>query len=88
MKCRIDTKYVWYDQGKIIVLMYFIQGIPFTFDELDKMMKDLDIIKLADSEKRWEPDEVYRGCSYLMEEECHPCLFNLELENPEFLPAD
>jgi len=52
------------------------------------MMKDLDIIKLADSEKRWEPDEVYRGCSYLMEEECHPCLFNLELENPEFLPAD
>jgi hypothetical protein len=89
MKYRIDTKYVWYNEGKLIVFMYFIQGIPFTFDELpDESIFDLELIKLADAEKRWEPDEVYLGYSYLMEEECHPCIFDLELENPECLPVD
>jgi hypothetical protein len=89
MKYRIDAKYVWYDDGNMLVLMYFIQGVPFTFDELpDEVQKDLDIINLADKEKRWSPEDVYRGYSYLMEEQCHPCLFELELENPECLPVD
>ena len=30
MKYRIDSRYVWYDRGARIVLMYFIQGLPFT----------------------------------------------------------
>ena len=89
MKYRIDAKYVWYDEGNMLVLMYFIQGVPFTFDELpDEVQNDLDIIKLADKEKRWSPDDVYHGHSYLMEEQCHPCLFELDLENPECLPVD
>ena len=89
MKYRIDAKYVWYEEGNVLVLMYFIQGVPFTFDELpDEVQNDLDIIKLADKEKRWSPDDVYHGYSYLMEEQCHPCLFELDLENPECLPVD
>jgi hypothetical protein len=34
MKYRIDARYVWYDRGVRIVLMYFIQGLPFTFDDV------------------------------------------------------
>jgi hypothetical protein len=34
MKYRIDARYVWYNRGSIIVLMYFINSVPFTFDEL------------------------------------------------------
>ena len=57
----IDTSYCWYTEqleGTIerIVLMYFINGIPFTFDELedlDKTEADLPAIKtIADLEKR------------------------------------
>ena len=48
----IDTSYCWYTEqleGTIerIVLMYFINGIPFTFDELedlDKTEADLPMI--------------------------------------------
>ena len=56
MKYRIDTAYVWYNQGTMIVLMYFINHVPFTFDELpDCAMQDLEIIHLADNERRFEP---------------------------------
>ena len=57
----IDTSYCWYteqleDTIERIVLMYFINGIPFTFDELedlDKTEADLPMIKtIADLEKR------------------------------------
>ena len=89
MKYRIDTKYVWYNHGKQIVLMYFIQGLPFTFDELpEDGLYDLGCIDLADGEKRWEADELYKISMYLMQEEMHPLMFELELENPEMMPVD
>jgi hypothetical protein len=31
---------------------------------------------------------MYRSSMYLVEEECHPMCFDLELENPELLPLD
>jgi hypothetical protein len=31
---------------------------------------------------------MYRSSMYLMAEECHPMMFDLELENPELLPVD
>jgi len=89
MKYRIDTRYVWYDKGKRIVLMYFIQGIPFTFDELpDDGLYDLSLIDIADGEKKWEPEDLYNASYYLVEEEFHPLMFELELENPDMMPID
>ncbi len=89
MKYRIDAAYCWYNKGTVIVLMYFISGVPFTFDELpDCAMQDLEIIHLADNERRFEPEDLYRSSFYLIDEQCHPLMFELELENPEMLPAD
>ena len=89
MKYRIDARYCWYNKGTQIVLMYFIEGVPFTFDELpDGAMQDLEVIHLADNERRFEPEDLYRTSFYLIDEECHPLMFELELENPEILPAD
>lgn len=34
MKYKITYAYCWYNQGSMIVKMYFISGVPFTFDEL------------------------------------------------------
>ena len=89
MKYRIDTAYVWYNKGTMIVLMYFINHVPFTFDELpDCAMQDLEIIHLADNERRFEPEDLYRTSFYLIDEQCHPLMFDVELENPEMLPVD
>jgi len=89
MKYRIDARYVWYNRGSMIVLMYFINQVPFTFDELpDESLFDLELIKIADNERRFEPEDLYQASYYLMLEECHPFLFDVELENPEMLPAD
>ena len=89
MKYRIDAAYCWYDKGTQIVLMYFINHIPFTFDELpDCAMQDLEVIHLADQQLRYEPEDLYRTSFYLIDEECHPMLFDVELENPEALPVD
>ena len=89
MKYRIDSRYVWYDRGARIVLMYFIQGLPFTFDDVpDDGLFDLDLIDLADNERRFEPDDLYQSSYYLMAEECHPLMFDLDLENPEMMPVD
>jgi hypothetical protein len=89
MKYKIDAAYCWYDKGTQIVLMYFINHIPFTFDELpDCAMQDLEVIHLADQQLRYDPEDLYRTSFYLIDEECHPMLFDVELENPEMLPVD
>ena len=89
MKYRIDTRYVWYNRGTQIVLMYFINQVPFTFDDVpDSYIYDPEILELADNERRFEPEDLYKSSFYLIDEQCHPMLFDLELENPEILPAD
>jgi hypothetical protein len=89
MEYRIDARYVWYNKGSQIVLMYFINQMPFTFDELpDYSLTDLELIKLADNERRFDAEDLYLSSQYLILEECHPLMFEVELENPEMLPVD
>ena len=89
MKYRIDARYVWYNRGTQIVLMYFINQIPFTFDELpEESLFDLELIKIADNERRFNAEDLYQSSYYLILEECHPLLYEVELENPEMLPVD
>lgn len=89
MKYRIDTAYCWYNRGTELVLMYFINNIPFTFDDVpESYIYDQEILQFADNERRYEPEDLYQSSYYLIMEECHPLMFDLELENPEMLPAD
>lgn len=89
MKYRIDAKYCWYNRGTQLVLMYFINQVPFTFDDVpESYMYDQEILELADNERRFEPEDLYKSSFYLIDEQCHPMLFEVELENPEMLPVD
>ena len=89
MKYKITTNFCWFRGGSIIVKMYFINGMPFTFDELPEgHLRDQDLIKEADKHRTFNDDEMYQYYGYLVEEELHPCLFPVELENPEELPDD
>ena len=69
--------------------MYFINQVPFTFDDLPAIAKDdPEIVEIADNEKSFETEDLYRSYQYLMAEECHPLEFELELENADLLPVD
>ena len=64
-------------------------GYSFTFDELPEIANNCpDVVKAADEGKRWTAEEMYRASNYLIMEECHPMLFDLEVDKPELLPVD
>ena len=71
MKYHIDTKYAWYDhEGEHLVLLYLIQNIPFTFDELPEVARqNPSVIQLANSHPRLTAEDLYKSAMYLMMEE-------------------
>jgi hypothetical protein len=88
MKYRITYTYNWYqtDKDKFIIKTYYINNIPFTFDEIIKIMQDdPEIIERANEQLTMTPEIFYQKSFYLIDEEAHPCLFELDLENPEIL---
>ena len=86
---KITTKFCWFNSGNKIVKMYFINEMPFTFDELpDGHLWDEDLCEIADESRGYSEDDMYRSFSYLVTEEVHPEFFPLEIENPELLPPD
>lgn len=88
MKYKITTSYNWYQipEDKFIIKTYYLNGIPFTFDELPEIaQEDPDIIRLANEQLTMTPEIFYLKSFYLIDEQCHPCIFDLDLENPEVL---
>lgn len=73
----------------IVVRMYFINGMPYTFDELPVIVQDHPAVQTEALQGRdWDDEDLYRISNYLMMEECHPLMFELEVDNPELLPQD
>lgn len=88
MSHKISTSYNWYqtDTERFIIKTYYINGIAFTFDEPTKDIQEHpEIIKEANDNLTYTPEFFFLKSFYLIEEEAHPCLFELELENPELL---
>jgi|TARA_B100002019_G_scaffold187872_1_gene162239 hypothetical protein len=88
---QLSTEYAWYDtrEESKVVLVYMIQGIPFTFDELPEIARNLpEVVETAEENKRWSCQEMYQASMYLMTEECHPMMYDLEVDKPELLPVD
>lgn len=91
MRYKISTSHNWYQlkEEKVIVKIYYINGVEFTFDELTKIsQQDPEIIEEANSNPLYSPEIFYLKSFYLIDEECHPCLFELDLENPEDMPEE
>jgi len=88
MKYKITYSYNWYkvEDDKFIIKTYHINGIPFTFDDLPTIMQDdPEIIAKAEQQLTMTPEIFYQKSFYLIDEQCHPCIFELDLENPEAL---
>jgi hypothetical protein len=88
MKYKITTSYNWYEteDDKFIILTYYINGIAFTFDEiLEESQDDPEIIQRANEHLTYDAEFFYLKSFYLIDEQAHPMLFELDLENPEVL---
>lgn len=88
MKYKISFSYNWYEteEDRYIIKTYLINGIPFTFDELpDIFQNHPEIIIQANKNLTYTPEFFYLKSFYLIDEQCHPCLFELDIENPEML---
>ena len=89
MSYTVSTKHCWYNDEKIIVKMYFLNDVPFTFDEMpDGHLYDKDLVEEACKNKSYEVDDVYKGSNYLIMEQAHPCFDPIDILNPEVLPED
>ncbi len=87
MDYKLSQRYCFY-MGSV-VRMYFIQDIPYTFDELPIIIQEHPSIQVEAMEGRDYTDEdLWRWNSYLMEEECHPLAFEIPVNDPELLPKD
>jgi hypothetical protein len=86
-KYKLTQSYCFYN-GEV-VRMYFIQGIPYTFDELPKIVQDHPAIQAEALQGRdYNDEDMYMYSNYLVCEEMHPLMFSLDLENPDLLPKD
>ncbi len=85
MKYKISRNYVFLDKEP--VLMYFIENMPFSFDVLERREKqDKWILTEAAMNQEYTLKDVITSSEYLLQEECHPVLFELDLVNPELIP--
>lgn len=87
MKYTLSQAYCFY-MGEV-VRMYFIQGLPYTFDELPQLIQDHPSVQTeALSHRDYDDEDLYVYSNYLIMEEMHPLMFDIEVENPELLPKD
>ena len=86
-KYHVDKRHVFVDNQP--VLMYFIQEIPFAMDELTLQQKqDKWILSEAAINPEYTLQDIFRWSDYLIAEECHPVIFDLDIVNHEVLPDE
>ena len=69
------------------VLMYFIENVAFQFDSLERIEKeDKWILSEAASNEEYTIKDIITSSEYLLQEECHPVVHELDLINPELIP--
>ena len=91
MSYKITHSYNWYKtpEDTFIIKTYHINSIPFTFDELSAIAQnDPEIIEKAELQLTYTPEIFYQKSFYLIDEEAHPLLFEMDLENPQDLPDE
>lgn len=72
-----------------VVRMYFIEGMPYTFDELPSIIQDHPSVQTEALQNcDYDDEDMFRYSNYLIMEGAHPLMFDIQVENPELLPKD
>lgn len=86
-KYKLTQSYCFFN-GEV-VRMYFIEGMPYTFDELPQIVQDHPMIQSeALNNRDYTEEDIYLCSSYLVMEEAHPLMFNIDVNDPNLLPTD
>ena len=56
--------------------IWYLNGLPFTFEEVDDPTDD--VIELAHKQTYISLEEIMKASEYLVIEQCHPIIFELE----------
>ena len=73
MKYKITNNYCFHND--IIVDMYFVQGIPFTFDDIDPALQDDPYVNIeAENTTQYTTEDLYKWSGYLMQENVIPTI--------------
>ena len=83
-RVRCDYRYL---NGIGIVLVYFLNGMPFVYDDItDAEREDPYVKACAEAEVTLNVEHLTKNSEYLMMEELHPLLFPIELDETSVLP--
>lgn len=87
MKLKVTSRYCYIEEVGIC-LVWMIGGMPFTFDDEGFDPELPEILEEAERSPTMCMDDLYRWSSYLIEEECHPILFDMSdcVENYQDVP--
>ena len=77
MKLKVTNAYCFLEDVGI-VKAFMIAGIPFTFEDEGFDPTDADVIAAANCNPKITMEDLYRWSNYLILEEAHPVLFNME----------
>ena len=84
MKYEICKRYCFVDSLPVKIL--FVNEMPFAMDPLEDFEKnDKWVMSECALNPTYTLDEMLKWSEYLIEEECHPVLFELELVTKEGL---
>ena len=85
MSYKITHSFNWYetDTERFIIKTYLVNHIL-----EDIVQDDPEIIKKANEQLTLTPEIFYLKSFYLIDEEAHPLLFEMDLENPQDLPDE
>ena len=74
MSYTVTTKKCWYNDYRMIVKMFFLNDVPFTFDDLPVgYLYDREIVREAYSNKDYSVEDIFD---------------DIEILNPENLPEE
>lgn len=74
--------------GVGVVKMFYLNGMPFTFDDEEIPIIDEIAETLAKDRPVITHEEIYRGSSYLIEEGLHPLLDAIDLDECSEMPLE
>lgn len=63
-------------KGQGLVKLFFINGVAFTFEEIDNPSQEL--LEECENKITYRMEDLYHNSQYLIMEECHPLLFEME----------
>ena len=83
MRYKVTSEhYILKNQG--VVKMWFINGIAFTFDEIDN--PSMELIEQCEAKPTYRLQDLYHNSQYLIMEQCHPILFEMSEQSEGEVP--